>query len=858
MKKKDTGKIVAGVLAASLAAQSAAAGMTAFAEDAVETAAPAPAAAATAETTSEAVAASTQEVQLAPADAAADSLQLTGSTQIPATLAVGQALTLRGTVASGDSAITSVTAGIYAQSGDRLCGSTVTPNAKTYDLGKLDGAIAFDALLPGSYVFRVVASNGTKMNTVLLEKRFTVAGAAKASDTLSISGGTTVPSTLARGRIVNVRGTLTSGSSNITSVTAGIYNSSGTRMSGGSASPNSRSYDLSRLDNYVAFNTLAEGTYTYRVTASNGSNTNYVVTEQTFTVGGGTSTSSSADGLSISGGTVIPDTLAVGRAVNVTGTVTSGSSNITYLTAGVYDSQGNFVTGKTIAPKVKSYDLRRLDSYIAFNRLSAGKYTYAVIASNASNSNYALVTKTFTVSSTGASTSSASDGLSISGGTNMPSNLARGKAVNVTGTVTSASSNITALTVGVYDSNGRFVTGRTIAPNATSYDLRRLDAYVAFNTLASGSYTYAVIATNASNKNYALVNKKFTVGDGASSSSSSSSSSDKLTISGGTTVPDTLAQGKAVNVRGTVTSSSSNITALTVGVYNASGKFVTGRTIAPNARSYDLSRLDAYVAFNKLSAGKYVYAVIASNGANSNYALVNKTFTVGSGGTSSSSNSSDALSISGSTTVPDNLAQGKALNVRGTVTSSSSNITALTVGVYDSGGRFVTGRTIAPNVRSYDLSRLDAYVAFNKLAAGKYVYAVIASNGANTNYALVNKTFTVGSGGSTASSGSDGLSISGSTSMPGTLNQGRGVIVRGTLTSASSNITSVTVGVYNSSGTMVTGGSASPNARSYNVNRLDSQVRFDRLAAGTYTYRVTASNNSNRGYTVVNQSFTVK
>ena len=196
--------------------------------------------------------------------------------------------------------------------------------------------------------------------------------------------------------------------------------------------------------------------------------------------------------------------------------------------------------------------------------------------------------------------------------------------------------------------------------------------------------------------------------------------------------------------------------------------------------------------------------------------------------------------------------------MRGTVTSSSSNITALTVGVYDSGGRFVTGRTIAPNVRSYDLSRLDAYVAFNKLAAGKYVYAVIASNGANTNYALVNKTFTVGSGGSTASSGSDGLSISGGTSMPGTLNQGRGVIVRGTLTSASSNITSVTVGVYNSSGTMVTGGSASPNARSYNVNRLDSQVRFDRLAAGTYTYRVTASNSSNRGYTVVNQSFTVK
>ncbi|MDE5564659.1 MAG: hypothetical protein K2I93_05850, partial [Oscillospiraceae bacterium] len=558
--------------------------------------------------------------------------------------------------------------------------------------------------------------------------------------------------------------------------------------------------------------------------------------------------STTDDKLTITGGMTVPDTLAVGKALNVTGVVTSASSNITALTAGVYDANGKFVTGRTIAPNAKSYDLKNLDAYVAFSNLAAGSYTYAVIASNAANTNYALVSKKFTVGNGTPSTTD--DKLTITGGTNVPDTLAVGKVLNVTGTVTSASSNITALTVGVYDADGKFVTGRTIVPNVKSYDLKNLDAYVAFNRLAAGSYTYAVIASNAANTNYALVSKKFTVGGNAPSTSG-----DALTITGGTVVPDNMALGKALSINGTVTSASSNITSLTAGVYDASGKFVTGRTIAPNAKSYDLKNLDAYIAFNTLPAGKYVYAVIASNAANTNYALVNKTFTVGGQTTPSTG---DALTISGGTAVPDTLAQGKALSIRGTVTSASSNITALTAGVYDASGKFVTGRTIAPNAKSYDLKNLDAYIAFNTLPAGKYVYAVIASNAANTNYALVNKTFTVGTGGSTTPSTGDALTISGGTVVPSTLTKGRGVSVRGTVTSASSNITSVTVGVYNASGALVTGSTANPNAKSYNVNALDSAVRFDQLAAGTYSYRVVVSNGANSNYAVVNQSFTVR
>ena len=857
MKHKHTGRIAAGVIAASLAMQGSSVMMNAFAEE-TQTTAPET----TAETTTTAAPAATAPDTGVKATAS-DALTLANVTTVPAELAQGRLVNVRGTVTSQSSNITSVTVGIYDANGSRLSGGTAQPGSRTYDLSHLDDFVVFDKLAAGSYSFRVIASNGANSSVTLANQSFKVVGSGTSStqDNLTITNGTVIPDTLAQGKAVNVKGTVSSGSSVITALTVGIYDANGKFITGRTIAPRVKSYDLSRLDNYVAFNTLAAGKYTYAVIASNSGNTNYALVNKSFTVGTGTSTTttttSTSDTLTISGGTTVPSNLAVGKAVNVTGIVTSGSSNMTALTVGVYDAGGKFVTGRTINPAARSYDLRKLDNYVAFNKLAAGSYTYAVIASNAANNNYTIVNQKFTVGSgsTTTTTSNSSDALTISGGTTVPDTIAVGKAVNVRGTVTSASSNMTALTVGVYDSNGRFVTGRTIAPNVKSYDLSRLDAYVAFNKLTAGNYTYAVIASNAANTNYTLVNKKFTVG--GTTTTTTTNTGDALTITGGTTVPDTIAVGKAVNVRGTVTSASSNMTALTVGVYDSNGRFVTGRTIAPNVKSYDLSRLDAYVAFNKLTAGNYTYAVIASNAANSNYTLVNKKFTVGSGTTTTTSTTGDALTITGSTDVPDSIAVGRAVNVRGTVTSASSNMTALTVGVYDAAGKFVTGRTINPGSRSYDLSRLDAYVAFNKLAAGSYTYAVIASNASNTNYTLVNKKFTVG-GGSSTTTVNDALTISGGTAMPSTITKGRGVIVRGTVTSGSTGISSVTVGVYDTAGNRVTGGSATPNAKSYNLSALDSQVRFDQLPTGTYSYRVIASNGANSNYTLVNQTFTVR
>ncbi len=719
MKNKNVRKILAAVLSVQLAVQGAAFGMTAFATD--------PATPALSDVT---------------ADSASDSITLSNAPNVPDSIKKGGAVTVRGTVASSSSNLTSVTAGIYNASGQFISGKTVNPGAKSYDLRTLDKYVTFNTLADGEYTFAIIASNSSNSNLGLLSKKFTVGTAqASSSDQITVSGETKIPATLKKGQAVTIRGTVTSDAT-ITEVTVGIYDSNGTRMTGGSVTPNAKSCNLHDLDNAVAFNKLADGSYTYKVTVKTANGTTEL-SKQSFTIGSASAAqaSNSDDALTISGGTAIPDTLAAGKALTVTGTVTSANSAMTALTCGVYDSNNKLVIGKTVNPRSKTYDLNTLDYVMAFNKLAAGTYTYVVSASNAGNAAYTLVSKTFKVGDGGSSsttTASSTDKITISGGTNMPATLKAGGAVNVTGIVTSADSNLTSVTVGVYDSANNFCTGKTINPSAKSYDLKNLDSYVAFNKLSAGNYTFAVIASNAANSNYAVVSKNFTV----SGSSSSAGNGGGLSITGGTNIPSTITPGKIINITGTV-SSDSTMTALTCGVYNSSGKFVTGRTINPKSSSYDLKKFDSYVAFNNLPAGNYTYAVIASNASAKNKTLVNKKFTVSTSGGSESSSGSDNISISNSTAVPSSISKGKGMLVRGTVSSASSNLSSVTVGVYDANGSLVTGKTVNPGAKSYNVNALDSSVRFNDLSAGTYYYRVIASNGTNSNYTVVNQRFSV-------------------------------------------------------------------------------------------------------------------
>lgn len=100
------------------------------------------------------------------------------------------------------------------------------------------------------------------------------------------------------------------------------------------------------------------------------------------------------------------------------------------------------------------------------------------------------------------------------------------------------------------------------------------------------------------------------------------------------------------------------------------------------------------------------------------------------------------------------------------------------------------------------------------------------------------------------------LSISGAVYPTGDLTLGKPFDLYGVITSPS-NITSVTVGAFNRDGTptseVVT---ETPYTTSFNIQTVDTRIRFNYLSKGNYTYKVTATN-ATETRTLISSDFTI-
>ena len=769
-----------------------------------------------------------------------DALSISSNDAIP-DIIQGTPIAINGVVKSNFSKITVLTVGVYNAAGEQVIGKTLSPNQVEYDLQNLNDALPFENLQAGTYQYRVTASNATNQNYIVINQSFVVSSdptvqVGATEDAITIENGSKIPN-ITVGTSVSISGIVRSASSNITTITVGVYDSNHKMVTGKNAYPTASVFNVKKLDDFVDFSELPVGTYTYEITVTNGTHTNYTVVNQKFAVS--SSSTATDDSIKITNNATIPN-IMVGKAVSIRGTVTSAKSNITKITVGVFDANNTLVTGNSASPNAKTYNVANMDAAVKFGNLKAGTYYYKVLVTNAAHKDYEAVNQKFTVSESGSSTTT--DQIKMTNGVTIP-NITAGKSVSIRGTVTSATSNITKLIVGIYRQDGTSVTGRTVVPNAKSYDVSKIDPYVKFGGLSAGTYYYKVLVTNATHTNYAVVNQKFTVSDG------STTTTDKLSMTGGVTIPN-IKVGNVVSIRGTVTSASSNLKSVTVGVYDSNNKLVTGKTATPNAKTYNVRNLDAYVSFGDLKAGTYYYRVFATNATTTNFPVVEQKFTVSANG---STTASDTLSISGGTSVP-NITEGTSVVVKGTVSSASSNITSVTVGVYSASGNLITGKTAKPNAKSYDLRKLDAYVNFNLLTPGSYLYRVTVSNGTKTQQ-LVNQAFQVKAKSGSAQS-KDKLTLSGGTTIPN-IKVGKAVSIRGTVKSGTSNITSLTVGVFSSSGNLVTGKTVRPNAKSYDIHQVDAYVNFNLLSPDTYYYGVIATNSSYQNQIVSYQKFTV-
>ena len=91
--------------------------------------------------------------------------------------------------------------------------------------------------------------------------------------------------------------------------------------------------------------------------------------------------------------------------------------------------------------------------------------------------------------------------------------------------------------------------------------------------------------------------------------------------------------------------------------------------------------------------------------------------------------------------MPSTKTQGSAFDIRGII-SSPEKMTSITVGVYDAAGKLQIGKTVSPNVTSYDLKNLDTDIKFSTLTPGGYKYQVTVSTASGTTV-LISKLFMV-------------------------------------------------------------------------------------------------------------------
>ncbi len=206
----------------------------------------------------------------------------------------------------------------------------------------------------------------------------------------------------------------------------------------------------------------------------------------------------------------------------------------------------------------------------------------------------------------------------------------------------------------------------------------------------------------------------------------------------------------------------------------------------------------------------------------------------------------DALEAQGLNS-PDFIQTGEGFTITGTISSSASVIELVSAEVYDMSDSLLACAQAEPDTLSYDLSLLNSQGLFDSLQQGAYLYRVSAKN-ASGSKVFLNQVFHVYD--------EEAVPEIGGYNYPTVIAAGDAFSLYGDIYSYSSLIESVTAGVYDAQGAMLTGGTIEPNSASCNITEVDNEVRFGILEEGIYHYRVYARNAQGEA-TLIDRQFRV-
>ena len=513
-------------------------------------------------------------------------------------------------------------------------------------------------------------------------------------------------------------------------------------------------------------------------------------------------------------GVTAPKVLTKGETYPVDGSVISSGGNLTSVTAGFYNQDGEQVTGRSAGPKQLSYELKDLASGVKSADLPEGAYYYCIYATNSKDSK-CLLRQEVVVSAVGARLDDA----------NTPGQWKEGEEFIPEGVLT-ASTAILSVTVSVIDSGNKTQCSLSAAPEATEFDLSKLEGKLNISSLSTGEYTYCIdVKTQKGTKR--LLSEDFHIWV----------RSDPVTISS-----DPLKKeyypGDEITLDGTLTSQDSNLEGVYLKVTDSFGTELFSAELTPKKKELDLSLFNAEIELKELPVGAYSCQICALNAAGpvtaGEYRFIVR---------------SDDISLCG-LEAPTAIALGDGFHLRGMVASDVSALEFVSVTVTDVNGDVRLSAAAAPMQAAFDLSTFDSQLVFSDLKKGTYTLRIAAEN--MYNYTILYEApFTV-------TVNRDTITWTDEYFDPAGLSYGPGSTLGfyGELTSASSVITCLKAEILGEDGHTVMSAFCEPNDTVAYLAQFNQMLRLAALPAGAYTLLITAENDSG-SYVMLQSDFFV-
>ena len=201
-------------------------------------------------------------------------------------------------------------------------------------------------------------------------------------------------------------------------------------------------------------------------------------------------------------------------------------------------------------------------------------------------------------------------------------------------------------------------------------------------------------------------------------------------------------------------------------------------------------------------------------------------------------------------TTPSAIKKGSSFSLRGTITCNKK-IKEVRVTIYNSTRKKCLQRyTAKPNRKKFSIAQADPYIIFNRLSVGTYYYQVRCKTASGWKFVVKKKFTVVGDGNIKIVNPKPAKNI--------TILAGGSYSVGGKITSTY-KLSGVTASILNSKNKKVYSKTVKPNKTSYTIGTaIDNAMLFDRLSAGSYKYKVTATDSQGKTATLIYRTVTVQ